>query len=75
MERTLTAAAGPSPCDPYYRHAFTMRPPKKVRPFSFLNYYSGAAADEPLKRGSISRNHRDETRLRGCWFRGAAFSI
>ena len=38
-ERTLTAAAGPSPRDPY-RHALTMRPPRKVRPFSFLNYYS-----------------------------------
>ena len=38
-ERTLTAAAGPSPCDPY-RHALTMRPPQKVRPFSFLNYSS-----------------------------------
>ena len=37
-ERTLTAAAGPSPCDPY-RHALTMRPPQKVRPFSFLNYH------------------------------------
>jgi hypothetical protein len=34
-ERTLTAAAGPSPRDPY-RHALTMRPPQKVRPFSFL---------------------------------------
>ena len=30
-ERTLTAAAGPSPRDPY-RHALTMRPPRKVRP-------------------------------------------
>ena len=27
---------------------------------------------EPAKRRSISRNRRDETRLRGCWFRGAA---
>ena len=35
-------------------------------------YSPGAAADEPPKRGSISRNRRDETRLRGCWFRGAA---
>ena len=31
-ERTLTAAAGPSPRDPY-RHALAMRPPRKVRPF------------------------------------------
>ena len=37
-ERTLTAAAGPSPRDPY-RHALTMRPPRKARPFGFLNYY------------------------------------
>ena len=37
-ERMLTAAAGPSPRDPY-RHALAMRPPRKVRPFSFLNYY------------------------------------
>ena len=29
-ERTLTAAAGPSPRDPY-RHALTMQPPPKVR--------------------------------------------
>ena len=35
--RALTAAAGPSPRDPY-RHALTMRPPQKVRPFSFFNY-------------------------------------
>ena len=35
-ERTLTAAAGPSPRDPY-RHALTIRPPRKARPFSFLN--------------------------------------
>ena len=34
--------------------------------------FVGRAADEPPKRGSISRNRRDETRLRGCWFRGAA---
>ena len=34
--------------------------------------FVGAAADEPPKRGSISRNRRDENRLRGCWFRGAA---
>ena len=31
----------------------------------------GAAAEEPPKRGSFSRNRRDETRLRGCWLRGA----
>ena len=37
-ERTLTAAAGPSPCDPY-RQALTMRPSLKARTFSFLNYY------------------------------------
>ena len=30
-ERTLTAAAAPSPRDPY-RHALTMRPSQKVRP-------------------------------------------
>ena len=30
-ERTLTAAAGPSPCGPY-RHALPMRPSLKVRP-------------------------------------------
>ena len=36
-ERTLTAAAGPSPRDPY-RHALTMRPSQKARPFSFFNY-------------------------------------
>ena len=42
-ERTLTAAAAPSPRDPY-RHAPTMRPPrKKVRPFSFLNYLKTAS--------------------------------
>ena len=35
-ERTLTAAAGPSPRDPY-RHALAMWPPPKARPFSFLN--------------------------------------
>ena len=39
MERTLTAAAGPSPRDPY-RHALTMRPPRKVRPFCFFNFYT-----------------------------------
>ena len=39
-ERTLTAAAPPPPRDPY-RHALTMRPPQKVRPFSFLNYLGG----------------------------------
>ena len=45
MERTLTAAAPPPPRDPY-RHALTMRPPQKARPFSFLNYcrLRGAAA-------------------------------
>ena len=31
-KRTLAAAAGPSPRD-LYRHALTMRPPRKVRPF------------------------------------------
>ena len=31
-ERTLTAAAGPSLCDPY-RHALARRPSQKVRPF------------------------------------------
>ena len=36
--RTLTAAAGPSPCDPY-RHALKMRPPPKAQPISFLNYW------------------------------------
>ena len=36
-ERTLTAAAGPSPRDPY-RHSLAMRPPRKARPFCFLNY-------------------------------------
>ena len=35
-ERTLTAAAGPSPRDPY-RHAFTMRSPLKVRPLVFFD--------------------------------------
>ena len=30
-ERTLTAAAGPSPCDPY-RQTLTMRPSLKARP-------------------------------------------
>ena len=39
-ERTLTAAAGSSPRDPY-RHALAMRPPRKVRPFSFFNYLGG----------------------------------
>ena len=34
-ERTLTAAAGPSPRDPY-RHALAMRPPQKARPFVSL---------------------------------------
>ena len=29
-------------------------------------------SDEPLKRGYILRIRRDETRLRVCWFRGAA---
>ena len=37
-ERTLTAAAGPSPCDPY-RQALTIRPSLKAPAFSFLNYY------------------------------------
>ena len=37
-----------------------------------MPYSLGGAADEQPKRGSISRNRRDETRLRGCWFRGAA---
>ena len=37
-ERTLTAAAGPSPRAPY-RHALAVRSPRKVRPFGFLNYY------------------------------------
>ena len=32
--RTLTAAAGPSPCGPY-RHTLTMRPPLKARPLVF----------------------------------------
>ena len=41
-EHTLTAAAGPSPCDPY-RHSLAMRPPRKVRPFYFLNYYTKQA--------------------------------
>ena len=36
-ERTLTAAAGSSPRDPY-RHALAMRPPRKARSFGFLNY-------------------------------------
>ena len=31
-ERTLTAAPGPSPCDPY-RHALARRPSPKARPF------------------------------------------
>ena len=35
LRRTLTAAAGPPPRDPY-RHALTMRPPRKVRPVWFL---------------------------------------
>jgi len=34
-ERTLTAAAGPSPCDPY-RHSLAMRPSQKARPFRTL---------------------------------------
>ena len=33
-ERTLTAAADPSPCDPY-RQALTMRPSLKAPTFSF----------------------------------------
>ena len=36
-ECTLTAVADPSPRDPY-RHALAIRPLRKVRPFSFLNY-------------------------------------
>ena len=36
-ERTLTAAAPPSPCGPY-RHALARWPPRKARPFCFLNY-------------------------------------
>ena len=36
-ERALTAAAGPSARGPY-RHALAMRPPRKARPFGFLNY-------------------------------------
>ena len=35
MERTLTAEAGPSPCDPY-RHALARRPPRKAPTFFFL---------------------------------------
>ena len=33
-ERALTAAAGPSPCDPY-RQALTMRPSLKARPLVY----------------------------------------
>ena len=33
---------------------------------------SALSRAEPPKRGSISRNRRDEPRLRGCWFREAA---
>ena len=44
-ERTLTAAAGPSPRDPY-RHSLAMRPSQKARPFvSFLSlYHDGSEA-------------------------------
>ena len=37
-ERMLTAAAGPSPRDPY-RHAIAMRPPLKVRPLVSLTTF------------------------------------
>ena len=40
-ERTLTAAAGPSPCDPY-RHSLAMRPSQKARPLLFLKLLSVA---------------------------------
>ena len=42
-ERTLTAAAGPSPRDPY-RHSLEMRPSQKARPFCFLNYFQSSVS-------------------------------
>ena len=38
-ERTLTAAAGPSPCDPYRQAHYNAAVPKGPA-FSFLNYSS-----------------------------------
>ena len=67
-ERTLTAAAGPSPCDPY-RHALAMRPSLKVRPFSFLNYYILAAREKTHKKAfflcSVRSPHRTTKPSRG----------
>ena len=45
MERTLTAAAGPSPCDPY-RHALARRPATLKGPgfcFNFLSPKAGVS--------------------------------
>ena len=52
-ERTLTAEAGPSHRDPY-RHALTRRPPRKARPFCFLNY-SETVVMGSLHPGSVSK--------------------
>ena len=43
IQNDLTAATGPPPRDPY-RHALTIQPPQKARPFSFLNYQNGMFA-------------------------------
>ena len=57
-ERTLTAAAGPSPRDPY-RHALAMRPPRKARPFCFLNYWlSHTMEDLPVSVPAFHGRHR-----------------
>ena len=55
-ERTLTAAAGPSPRDPH-RHALAMRPPRKVRPFFFLGgHRRGPAGENPPQPTATHHN-------------------
>ena len=58
-ERTLTAAAGPSPCDPY-RQALTMRPSLKAPTFSFLNYYSRWSDARPVAPTSHDAKRRHQ---------------
>ena len=64
-ERALTAAVGPPPRDPY-RHALTMRPPQKVRPFfCFLNnYHCTGGAGGYTARQARCVTHRASLRAR-----------
>ena len=63
-ERTLTAAAPPPPRDPY-RHALTMRPPQKARPFSFLNYHYTCHLATCAQRSSWPRRTAPSVRPNG----------